>query len=143
MKQKWLRGQSWNAIRRDFLRSPAMEVASPAVHKLLNILLGELALHEGRDNGSLIYPFCSMRMRQATIKPAIDEAVALGLLAIKRGRKGAPGYGKAHRYRLTFMPILDHDNKLTAEPTDEWAGFSTKDYYQWRSTVSYYQWRST
>jgi hypothetical protein len=127
-KKTWLEGQSWNAIRRDLLRSPAMAVADPRVHKFLNILGGELALKEGRNNGNLKCPFSDIEasgLRRKCIKRVIAEAIALGLLSIKKGRAGGVRYGKSHRYRLTYMPILDDEGKLISEPTDEWAEFTT------------------
>jgi hypothetical protein len=128
-KESWLQrlgDPSFCAIRRDFLLSPAMAAASPQVHKLLSALQAELALHGGENNGEIVCPFSDLEaygLDRRTLKAFRNEAISLGLLACKRGRAGLKKRGKAHRYRLTYLPTFRRGEWL--DPTDEWAALTT------------------
>jgi hypothetical protein len=91
-------------------------------------LMSELGRHSGKDNGNLIFTNTDWEefgFSRSIIKPNLNALVTLGFIAYKAGRPGLKGYGKARRYRLIFLPILDPDGKEIEAPTDEWARFDT------------------
>jgi hypothetical protein len=97
---------------------------------MIMTILAELGRHSGKDNGKL--PCTNKDLVLAGfgrdyIKPTLIELQALGFIAYKSGRAGLPGYGRARRIRITFLPILDADGKEIEPPTDEWARFNTTE----------------
>jgi hypothetical protein len=128
MSTSWLENKSWHRIRNEMLLSPAWKAASHLQQSMVFALVAELGRHSGKDNGSLIFTntdFEEFGFSRCVIKPNLSALVALGFIAMKAGRPGLKGYGKARRYRLTFMPMLDADGKEIEPPTDEWARFTT------------------
>ena len=131
MKRKtavWLEDKSWHRVRNEMLLSPAWKAASHLQRSMVFALVGELGRHSGKDNGNLIFTNNDLRefgFSSDVIKPNLNALVALGFIAYKAGRPGLKGYGKARRYRLTFLPILDPDGREIEAPTDEWARFTT------------------
>ena len=132
MKRKtavWLVDKPWHRIRNEMLLSPAWKAASHLQRSMITVMLSELGRHGGKDNGHLIftnknfaqYGFTTGRI----IKRNLAALAALGFIAVKAGRPGLRGYGKARRYRLTFLPILDSEGNEIEVPTDEWSRFST------------------
>lgn len=99
------------------LSSPAWQSLTLAEMKILHRLEVEHLRHGGKQNGELICPFRDFGIWRTNIKPAIERLAACGLLEIRRGRGGTLGYGKAHRYRLTYVPTW---NGKWVAPTDEW-----------------------
>src|SRR5262249_24120807 len=119
----WLEGKSWHRIRNDMLGSPAWKAASHLQRSMILVLIGELGDH-WKENGDL--KFTNRNFREFgfsfdAIKSNLIAIRALGFISYTAGRPGLKGYGKARRYRLTFMPILDVDGKEVEPPTDEWA----------------------
>jgi hypothetical protein len=131
MKHKtavWLEDKSWHRVRNEMLLSPAFRSASHTQRSMVFTLLSELGRHSGKGNGNLIFTNTDWEefgFSRSIIKPNLNVLVALGFIAYKAGRPGLKGYGKARRYRLTFLPILDPDGKEIEAPTDEWARFDT------------------
>jgi hypothetical protein len=124
----WLKEKSWHRIRNEMLVSPAWKAASHLQRSMVFALVSELGRHKGKDNGHLIFTDRDLRefgFSFGAIKPNLIALSALGFIAYKAGRPGLKGYGKARRYRLTFMPMLDSDGKEVEPPTDEWAHFTT------------------
>jgi hypothetical protein len=124
----WLEGKPWHRIRNEMLLSPAWKAASHLQRSLVFALVGELGRHSGKDNGHLIFTNSDLRefgFSSDAIKPNLVAIEALGFISFKRGRPGLKGYGKARRYRLTFLPILDPNGNEVEPPTDEWARFTS------------------
>jgi hypothetical protein len=122
----WLEDKSWHRIRNEMLLSPAWMAASHLQRSMIFALLSELGRHSGKDNGQLIFTNRNLQkfgFSFDAIKLNLIALEALGFIAFKRGRPGLKGYGKARRYRLTFLPILDADGNEIEPPTDEWARF--------------------
>jgi hypothetical protein len=126
----WLKGKSWHIIRDEMLLSPAWNSASHLQRSMVLVLLTELGRHGGKDNGALIFTNSNWEefgFGRCIIKPNLAALQALGFVDIKAGHPGLKGYGKARRYRLTFMPIIDAVGNEIEPPTDEWARFSTTE----------------
>ena len=124
----WLEGKSWHRIRDEMLLSPAWMAASHLQRSMLFALLTELGRHSGKDNGHLIFTNSNWEQfgfSRPGIKPNLTALHALGFIDLKPGHPGLKGYGKARRYRLTFMPTINADGNEIEPPTDEWARFST------------------
>jgi hypothetical protein len=126
----WLEDKSWHRIRNEMLISPAWRAASPRARAMIWTIVGELGKHSGKDNDNLLctnQDMAAAGFSRRHIRPTLIELEALGLLAFKRGRPGLKGYGKARRFRIPFLPILDVDGKEIGPPTDEWARFGTTE----------------
>jgi hypothetical protein len=127
-KRKWLEGKSWHIIRDEMLLSPAWKAASHLQRSMILALLSELGRHGGKDNGHLIFTNRNLRRFGFSFDAIARNLIAieaLGFISFKRGRPGLRGYGKARRFRITFLPILDADGNEIEPPTDEWARFTT------------------
>jgi hypothetical protein len=126
----WLKDKSWHRIRNEMLISHAWRAASHLQRSMVTVLLSELGRHSGKDNGHLIFTnrdLAKFGFSRDSIKPNLIALEALGFISYLRGRSGLPGYGKARRTRLTFLPILDADGNEVEAPTDEWARFTTTE----------------
>jgi hypothetical protein len=124
----WLEGKPYHCIRNEMLGSHAWKAASHLQRSMVLTLLYELGKHGGRDNGNLVFTnkdFEACGFSRASIKPNLAAIEALGFAPFKRGRPGTRGYGKARRFLLPFMPIVDDDGNETEPPSDPWARFST------------------
>jgi hypothetical protein len=78
----------------------------------------------GKDNGRLIctyQDFAEYGIRRPSIAPAIRLTVQLGFVEITQHGWRAAGYGRPTHYRLTYLPAN------SAEPTDEWANWASKE----------------
>lgn len=100
------------------LASEAWQSLSGNDLKILSRLELEHLRHAGKQNGNIVCPVRDLGVRRHSIKPALARLIAKGMLEIKRGRPGTVGYGKAHRYRLTYLPTWAGK---WVPPTDEWA----------------------
>src|SRR5262245_38526929 len=127
---EWLENKSWHRIRNEMLLSPAWKAASHLQRSMVFALLSELGRHSGKNNGHLIFTNSNWEefgFSRRIIKPNLAALSALGFISFKTGRPGLKGYGKARRYRITFLPTLDADGNEIEPPTDEWARFSTTE----------------
>ncbi|MGC1298949.1 MAG: hypothetical protein WA869_28325 [Alloacidobacterium sp.] len=90
------------------LESPAWRVLSLSARKVLDRVEIELAHHGGRDNGQLPVTyddFVNYGVHRHSIRPAINELVALGFLEITRaGRAGNVEFRLPNQFRLTYRP---------------------------------------
>jgi hypothetical protein len=97
--------------------------------RLLDRIELEHCAHAGRENGYLTVPynqFVETGIGRRFIKPAIDEAVRLGLLTVERGLYRGGARRQPSRYRLTylkwkFVPAAGAPYYL--EPTHDWRHF--------------------
>lgn len=110
---------------RELLMSPAWRSRSINCVRLLEFLEIEHLAHGGQENGFLVAPFDQLQrfgIPRRLIKAAIQEAEALGLLVVRRGKLIGQKRPKANRYRLTyFWTRTDIDGvRDVQEPSDEW-----------------------
>jgi hypothetical protein len=107
----------------EMLESAAFRVLSQSAHRVLNRVEIELAHHGGKDNGRLPVTydnFMDYGIDRHSIRPAIDELVALGFLEItERGRAGNAEFRRPAKYRLTYKDAYDRPM------THEWKGIQT------------------
>ena len=116
----------------ELLRSPAWRARSINTVRFVEFLLVEHMAHSGQENGLLLAPYDQLEawgIGRRFISDTIDEAEALGLVAVARG--GKKGLVKNHlsRYRLTFYATQirpeDGSARYWIEPTDEWRRLKT------------------
>ena len=92
----------------EMLESPAWRVLSLSARKVLDRVEIELAHHGGKDNGRLPVTyddFVKYGIHRHSIRPAINELMALGFLEITRkGRAGNAEFRLPHLFRLTYRP---------------------------------------
>ena len=100
--------------------SDAWQSLSGTEIKVLMRIEEENAKHGGKKNGDLICPYRGFGIKQDCVKGKLDSLVRKGLIEMKRGHPGANGYGKAHRYRLTYLPTW---KRKWVPPTNEWQAF--------------------
>lgn len=100
------------------LESPAYQVASLALRRVLARIEIEHAHHGGNDNGKLPVTyddFVRYGIHRHAIGPAIREGVALGFVEItQRGHAGNAEFRTPNKFRLTYI----HASR--ALPTNEW-----------------------
>lgn len=106
--------------------SPAWRARSINCVRLIEFLQKEHMAHGGKENGNLAAPYDQLQawgIGRRLIRPTIEEAEALGLIAVRRGGKRNAVEDHVSRYRLTFYPsrIVPVDGLPHWEaPTDEW-----------------------
>jgi hypothetical protein len=110
---------------RELLMSLAWRSRSINTVRLLEFLEIEHLAHGGFENGSLLAPFDQLQdfgITRRLIKSTIQEAEALGLLVVKRGKLAGRKRPKANRYRLTYLWTRTEIDgvKDWQEPSDEW-----------------------
>ena len=92
----------------EMLESPAWRVLSLSARKVLDRVEIELGHHGGNDNGRLPVTyddFVNYGVHRHSVRPAINELVALGFLEITRaGRAGNAEFRMPNHFRLTYRP---------------------------------------
>jgi hypothetical protein len=117
----------------ELIASPAWKARSIHCVRLLDRLELENCAHAGKENGYLIVTydqFVAHGIGRRFVRPAIEEAIELGLLVVPRQglyRGGARRH--PNLYRLTylkskFVPVAGAPYFL--EPTHEWRAFTGK-----------------
>ncbi len=117
----WLTGE--------LLESPAWRLRSINCARLLDFLLVDHISHAGTENGALMATheqLMSWGASRRHIRSAIDEAVFLGLIRVKRGGRWV-GKNDPSIFRLTFYPDKDFN-----QPTNNWKKISEDDIKVWR-----------
>lgn len=99
------KGKSWTWVTRDVLNSAAWRSMAINTRRLVDFLMAEHMAQGGRDNGRLMAP--RQQLEQSGIgarhvSAAIEEAVALGLVDVRRGTGR-----RASTYALTWLPLHD------------------------------------
>jgi hypothetical protein len=117
-------GESFISYPRSMLESPAFMSLSPTAMRVLHRIEIEHMNHGGAENGRLqvrFEDFERYRIDRKGIQPAIRELTALGFLEVTEpGHAGAAGFGKANRFRLTYVNC-----KSREQPTHEWRRIET------------------
>jgi hypothetical protein len=92
----------------EMLESPAHRALSLSALRVISRLEIENAHHGGKENGHLPVTYDDFErygIHRHAIRPAIQEAVALGFLEItKQGRAGNAEFRSPNVFRLTFRP---------------------------------------
>lgn len=108
------------------LKSPAMRYLSLSARRILDRIEIELASHGGKDNGALPVTYADFQafgIDGHSIRPAINELVAMGLVEIaEQGSGGNETECRPNKYRITYR---DRDVKFK----DKWPLAQT---HEWR-----------
>ena len=109
------------------LESPAWRVLSLSARKVLDRVEIELAHHGGRDNGQLPVTyddFVNYGVHRHSVRPAINELVALGFLEITRaGRAGNAEFRLPNQFRLTYRP----SKGVPGDGSHEWKAVKSEE----------------
>jgi len=107
------KGQAWVWQTRDLLSSAAWRSLGINARRLIDFLLIEHMSHGGKENGRLLAPrrqLWKAGIGNHFVSEAIEEAVALGIVDVKRG------IGRlASTYTLNWLPL--HDGTM---PVPRW-----------------------
>lgn len=114
----------WHTL--DLMVSPAWRTRSVHCARLLEFLEIENMRHAGKENGQLIATYEQLErfgIGRRFITAAIDEAEALGLVAVIRRGRAARNKSYENQYRLTYLAsrtIPDDRAPYYVAPTNEW-----------------------
>ena len=121
--------EPWVWITRELLASDAFRLLSHPARQVLFRIVIEHMNHAGLENGRLKVThldFGAYGCRYPSIKTAIDELVAAGLIEI--ARPGRKCHGQAHgapaEYRLTWLPVGTETD--FQPPTNRWKAAKPK-----------------
>ena len=112
--------QPWVWLTRDLLRSDAWQGLGINARRLIDFLLIEHMNKAGAQNGKLLAPRQQLEefgIGARHVSAAIEEAVALGLVDVKRGCGR-----RASTYALTWLPL--HDGAM---PFPRWLSVMTSE----------------
>jgi hypothetical protein len=124
------KGEPWIWLTRELIESPAWRLRSINCTRLLDFLLVEHMNHAGTENGNLMATHDQLNLWGAGrrhIRPAIEEAIFLGLLKYERGGRWA-NTNQPSRFRLTFF-FSDED---FSPATNEWKGKTEEAIKEWK-----------
>lgn len=112
----------------DMLELPAYRILSLSAHRVISRIEIEYARHGGKDNGKLPVTFNDFEaygVRRHSIRPAIDELEALGLIEVTDhgARSIRAEYPKPKKFRLTYR----HVDGRPGDGTHEWQRFKTTE----------------
>src|SRR5262245_44784376 len=82
------KGEPWVWLTRELLRSEAWSSLSINARRFIDFLLIEHLDHGGKENGKLLAPRRQLEnagIGARYVSPAIEEAVLLGFVDVKRG----------------------------------------------------------
>jgi hypothetical protein len=101
----------WIWLTREMIESDAWRSLSRQAQLVIDRVMIEHMLHAGTENGNLVVTYADFEkfgIRRMSLKAAIAEAVATGLLTITL--KGRPSVGPDRwptRYALGWLPLRD------------------------------------
>ncbi len=117
----------WTSLGRDLLDSHAWRAQSINCRRVVDRIILEHIGHGGLTNGALVVTYDDFRrcgVRGNAILPALEEAIALGL--IRRVRVGHRAWGdfkgRPALYGLTWFGMVDGQ-----APSNEWKRFGTPE----------------
>ena len=116
------KGKSWTWLTREMMESDAWLSLSPNAHRLIQFLMVEHMRHKSAANGRLLAPrrqLVAAGIRPAAVSAAIQQAIDLGFVDVKRGTGRA-----ASTYSLTWYHL--HDG---TEPTNRWQAVASAKAY--------------
>ena len=114
------KGKPWTWVTRELLSSEAWRSMAVNTRKLVDFLMLEHISQGGKENGKLMAPRHQLEafgIGARHVSPAIEEAVSLGLVDVKRGIGR-----RASRYALNWLPL--HDGTM---PTPRWQPVMTSE----------------
>jgi hypothetical protein len=117
--------QKWISLGVELLESYAWRAQSGNARKVVDRLIVEHLHHGSLENGNLAVTysdFLNYGIRRHSVRLALEEAIALGLINIvEPGAKAWGGFkGKPCRYRLTWFGTKDGGS-----PTNRWKRFDS------------------
>ncbi len=118
----------------ELMESEPFRALSPNSRRLLDRLVIEHLHHGGVENGRLMATHDQLRdygLTASSIREAIDECVAFGLIRVKLGGRWA-GTNRPNRYRLTWIGWIDGDG-FAQNPTNKWKGVTADFIAAWRA----------
>lgn len=118
----------------ELMESEAFRAQSANSHRLLDRLVIEHVHHGGVENGQLVVTHDQLReygLTASSIREAIDECVAFGLIRVKHGGRWT-GTNRPNRYRLTWIGWIDDDG-FAQYPTNDWKGVTADFIAAWRA----------
>lgn len=118
----------------ELLESEPWRALSPNSRRLVDRLMVEHTHQGGVENGKLIATheqLCEYGLTASSIREAIEECVAFGLVRVKRGGRWA-GTNRPNRFRLTWIGWMDDDG-FAQLPTNEWKGVTANHVAEWRA----------
>jgi hypothetical protein len=111
----------------EMLESYAYRALSLSAHRVLSRVEIELARHGGNDNGNLPVTYADFQaygIDRHAIRPAINEAIALGFLEITEcGTAGNREFRSPNKFRLTYRPAKGIPN----DGSHQWRHFGSMD----------------
>jgi hypothetical protein len=123
------KNEPWVWQTRELMTSDAWKYRSVNVARLIDFLEVEHMNHAGTENGNLIATHTQLvewGVCKRLITEAIDEAIYLGLIRVKRGGRWA-GKNDASRFYLTY-----YADKFFSPPTNDWKARSKAEIKQWK-----------
>ncbi len=118
----------------ELVESEAWRALSVNGRRLIDRLVIERAHHSGQENGGLIVThaqFEAYGLSRNSIRGAIEEAVAFGLLRVKQGGRYAES-NQPNRYRLTWMGWWNRDGQRR-DPTNDWKAATPEWIERWKA----------
>ncbi len=118
----------------ELVESEAWRALSVNGRRLIDRLVIESAHHAGQENGRLIVTHAQFEdygLSRNSIRGAIEEAVAFGLLRVKQGGRYAES-NQPNRYRLTWMGWWDRDGQRR-DPTNDWKAVTPERIKRWKA----------
>jgi hypothetical protein len=117
----------------ELIKSPAWKARSIHCVRLLDRLELENCAHAGKENGYLIVTydqFVAYGIGRRFVRPAIEEAVKLGLAKVTRqGLYRGAARRQPNLYQLTYLKsklVPGVGAPYFLEPTHEWRAFTGK-----------------
>src|SRR6266404_5170448 len=109
----------------EMLESYAYRVLSLSARRVLDRIEIELARHGGNDNGNLTVTYSDFEeygIDRHSIRPAIQEAMALGFIEITQcGTAGNREFRSPNKFRLTYRPAKG----IQGDGSHEWRLFDS------------------
>jgi hypothetical protein len=103
------KGKPWIWLTRDMLKSPQWQGLSINARRLIDFLMIEHMSHGGQENGFLLAPrdqLVAFGIGYRLITPAIREAKASGVIAVKHGIGR-----RASTFALAWLPVAGHEGE--------------------------------
>jgi hypothetical protein len=107
------KGKSWVWLTLEMVENGAWRSLTTNARRVIDFLMIEHMRHAGKENGALLAPrrqLVAFGIGTHFISEAIDEAVLMGFVDVKRGTGR-----RASTYALTWLPLRDG-----IDPTNRW-----------------------
>ena len=126
--------EPWAWLPTSLMASPAWRMRSVNATRLIDFLIIEHQNHAGLENGNLKATYDQLveyGLTRCWIKPAILEAVFLGLVAVTYEGGRYAGNNQPSTYRLTF-----YANREGHPATNNWKGKTAEAIREWKGDIA-------